>query len=67
MKNKIKGSVRADEELFRKAVAVADHEGLTFNNYIIKLMRSGVSYHERVHGRIDAGKWELPEESFGNE
>ena len=53
MKNKAKIEIRADEELCRKAAAVAQHEGLTLNNYFIKLMRSSVAYHERVHGKID--------------
>ena len=67
MKNKIKVEVRLDEDLVRKAMAVASHEGLTFNNYVIKLIRSGAAYHERVHGRIDVSKWDLPEESVVNE
>lgn len=67
MKNKVNVNVRLDEELCRKAYAVAKHEGLTFNNYVIKLLRSGVSYHERVHGKIDPAKSELPEGIVNNE
>lgn len=59
--NKATVSVRADAELLRKASAVARHEGLTLNNYFIKLMRSSVSYHERVHGKIDTSEIALPE------
>ncbi len=61
MKNKAKIEIRADEELCRKAAAVAQHEGLTLNNYFIKLMRSSVAYHERVHGKIDTSSITLPE------
>ena len=67
MKNKVKAELRFDEELCRKAAAVAKHEGLTFNNYVIKLLRGSVSYHERVHGRIDPSKAELPEGVSANE
>ena len=67
MKKKIKVILRADEELCRKACAVAEHEGLTFNNYIIRLIRSSIAYHERVHGRIDPAKFELLEDVFENE
>ncbi|MBE6897219.1 MAG: toxin-antitoxin system HicB family antitoxin [Ruminococcaceae bacterium] len=61
MKNKVKFELRLDEDVCRKAAAVAAHEGLTFNNYLVKLLRNSVSYHERVHGRIDPSKSELPE------
>ena len=44
--------VRMDPELYRKMEAVARHEGLTFNNYLLKLVRNSVAYHERIHGRI---------------
>ena len=64
MKNKAKFTVNADAELCRKAVAVAAHEGLSFNNYIIKLLRSSVAYHERVHGRIGTAGAALPEDVF---
>ena len=66
MKNRVKVILRADEELCRKACAVAEHEGMTFNNYIIRLMRSSVAYHERVHGKIDPAKSELLEGVFEN-
>lgn len=62
MKNKITAELRIDEELCRKAAAVAKHEGLSFNNYVIKLLRGSVSYHERVHGRIAPAASELPDE-----
>ena len=61
MKNKVKFELRFDEDVCRRAAAVATHEGLTFNNYLVKLLRNSISYHERVHGRIDSSKIELPE------
>ena len=61
MKNKLKAEIRIDEDMLRKAAAVAEHEGMNFNNYVMKLIRGSVSYHERVHGRIDPSKFELPE------
>lgn len=61
MKNKLKVELRLDEDMLRKASAVAKHEGMNFNNYVMKLIRGSVSYHERVHGRIDPNKSELPE------
>ena len=64
MKNKAKFAVSADAELCRKAAAVAAHEGLSFNNYIVKLMRSSVAYHERVHGKINPAGAALPEDAF---
>ena len=67
MKNKMKVELRIDEDMLRKAAVVADHEGMNFNNYIMKLIRGSVSYHERVHGRIDPNKAELPEGVIGNE
>ena len=66
MKNKVKFEINSDPELCRKAAAVAAHEGLSFNNYIVKLMRSSVAYHERVHGKIPAGT-NLPEDVFAEE
>lgn len=62
MKNKIKAELRIDEELCRKAAAVAKHEGLSFNNYVVKLLRGSVAYHERVHGRIASAESQLPSE-----
>ena len=67
MKNKVKFEFRLDEDMCRKAAAVAEHEGLTFNNYLVKLLRGSVSYHERVHGRIDPNKVDLPEGIVKNE
>jgi len=67
MKNKLKIEIRLDEDMLRKAAAVAKHEGMNFNNYIMKLIRGSVSYHERVHGRIDPAKQELPEGVVENE
>ena len=67
MKNKMKVEVRIDEDMLRKAFAVAEHEGMNFNNYVMKLIRGSVSYHERVHGRIDPNKVELPEGVATNE
>lgn len=61
MKSKAKFEFRLDEDVCRKAAEVARHEGLTFNNYLTKLVRNSVAYHERVHGRIDPAKTDLPE------
>ncbi len=67
MKSKLRVEVRLDEDMLRKAAAVAKHEGLGFNNYMMKLIRNSVAYHERVHGRIDPNKSEIPEGVIENE
>jgi len=63
MKNKTAFTVRLDEELYRKLLAVAAGEGMTLNNHLLKLIRTNVAYYERVHGRIDPTKVTLPAES----
>jgi len=61
MKNKITFDVRVDEETYRKLIAVAEKEGRSLNNHMLHLMRTNISYFERVHGRIDPSKVTLPE------
>ncbi len=60
MRNKTAFTVRLDEELYRKLLAVAAGEGMTLNNHLLKLIRTNVAYYERVHGRIDPTKVTLP-------
>ncbi len=44
--------VRMDPEQYRKMETVAAREGMTVNNYLLKLVRTNIAYHERIHGRI---------------
>ncbi len=60
-KNKVTFSVRIDEELYKKMLAVAKFDGRDENNHILHLIRTNVAYHERIHGKIDASKITLPE------
>ena len=60
-KNKITFSVRIDEDLYRKMLAVAKFDGLDGNNHILHLIRTNVAYHERVHGKIDTSSVTIPE------
>lgn len=60
-KSKITFSVRLDEEMYRKMLAVAKFDGVDVNNHILRLVRTNISYHERIHGRIDPSKVELPD------
>lgn len=59
-KNKITFPVRLDEEMYKKMLAVADFDGVDVNNHILRLVRTNIAYHERIHGRIDTSKTELP-------
>ena len=59
-KNKITFSVRIDEELYKKMLAVASAEGRDENNHLLHLIRTNVAYHERIHGKIDVSKVALP-------
>lgn len=52
-KNKTVFSVRIDEEMYRKMLAVAKAEGRDLNNHMLHLIRTNIAYHERVHGKID--------------
>ena len=52
-KNKTVFSVRIDEEIYRKMLAVAKAEGRDLNNHMLHLIRTNIAYHERVHGKID--------------
>ncbi len=63
MKQKVKYTVRLDAETCKKAAAVAEYEGLTLNNFILKQLRAGIDYHERVHGHFDKNKLSLPEDA----
>ncbi len=59
-KNKITFDVRIDEDLYKKLIAVAEHEGLNVNNHMLHIIRTNVAYHERVHGKIDVSKVVIP-------
>ena len=59
-KNKITFSVRIDEDLYKKMLAVAKFDGRDENNHLLHLIRTNVAYHERIHGKIDPSKIELP-------
>jgi hypothetical protein len=61
-KNKITFTVRIDEELFKKMLVTAENEGRDINNHILHLIRTNVSYEERIHGKIDVSKVELPDD-----
>lgn len=53
MKNKVTIEIKLDEEIAKKAVAVSEYEKTTLNNYVLKLLRTNIEYHERVHGKIN--------------
>lgn len=55
-KNKITFSVRIDEDMYKKMLAVAQAEGRDVNNHLLHLIRTNVAYHERIHGKIDISK-----------
>ncbi len=52
-KNKTVFSVRIDEEMYKKMLAVAKAEGRDANNHMLHLIRTNIAYYERVHGKID--------------
>lgn len=62
MKSKAVFTVRLDEELYKKLIAVADAEGRSVNNHMLHLIRTNIAYHERVHGKVDISKVTLPED-----
>jgi len=62
MKQKLEYTIRIDEDLLKKAEALAEIEGQSLNNMISALIRQSVSYHERVHGKITVKK-DNPEEN----
>ncbi len=55
-KNKVVFSVRLDEEMYKKMLAVAEFNKVDVNNHILSLVRTNIAYHERVHGHIDTSK-----------
>ena len=61
-KNKITFSVRLDEDMYKKMLAVAAFNKVDVNNHILSLVRTNIAYHERVHGHIDPSKIALPAE-----
>ena len=62
--NKITFTVRVDEDIYKKMLAVADFDKRDVNNHILHLLRSNIAYHERIHGKIDTSKIEIkPEEN----
>ncbi len=60
-KNKTVFSVRIDEELYKKTLAVAEAEGRDLNNHMLHLIRTNIAYYERIHGRVDVSKVKIPE------
>ncbi len=60
-KNKTVFSVRIDEELYKKTLAVAEAEGRDLNNHLLHLIRTNIAYYERIHGKVDVSKVKLPE------
>ncbi len=63
-KNKITFSVRVDEDIYKKMLAVAEFDKRDVNNHILHLLRTNIAYHERIHGKIDPSKIEIkPEEN----
>ena len=63
-KNKITFTVRVDEDIYKKMLAVADFDKRDVNNHILHLLRTNIAYHERIHGKIDTSKIEIkPEEN----
>ena len=55
--------LRIEPEQFRKMEIVAEKEGLSVNNYILKLIRTNIAYYERIHGKIRPEKAVRKEES----
>lgn len=55
-KNKVEFSVRIDEELYKKMLAVSAAEGRDVNNHILHLVRTNIQYYERIHGKVDTSK-----------
>ncbi|MBQ2726696.1 MAG: hypothetical protein IJF78_13405 [Clostridia bacterium] len=63
-KNKVTFTVRVDEDIYKKMLAVADFDKRDVNNHILHLLRTNIAYHERIHGKIDTSKIEIkPEEN----
>lgn len=62
-KNKVMMSVRIDEDLYRKMLAVAKAEGRDENNHMLHLIRTNVTYYERIHGKINTSDIVIPESS----
>lgn len=62
-KNKAAYTARIDEELLKKFYAVAEAKGRTPNNHFLHLLRTNVAYYERIHGKIDVSKVQLPTET----
>ena len=65
-KSKVTFSVRLDEELYKKMLAVAAAEGRDVNNHILHLVRNSVAYHERARGKIDISKIEIEKQTEEN-
>ncbi len=61
-KQKVRFTARLDEDMLKKFFAVAEAEGRDPNNHFLHLVRTNVAYYERVHGKIDTSKIELPAE-----
>ncbi|MBR5445268.1 MAG: hypothetical protein IKV57_04045 [Clostridia bacterium] len=61
-KNKAAFTAQIDEDMLKKFYAVAQAEGRTPNNHFLHLLRTNVAYYERIHGKIDVSKIDLPAE-----
>ena len=59
-KNKVTFEVRVDENLYKKLVVAAEREKCTLNNHMLRLIRTNVEYSERIHGKMDVSRVELP-------
>ena len=65
-KNKITFSVRVDEDIYKKMLAVAAFDKRDVNNHILHLLRTNIAYHERIHGKIDTNKIEIKQDDEQN-
>ncbi|MBQ7371345.1 MAG: hypothetical protein IJX93_07070 [Clostridia bacterium] len=65
-KNKITFTVRVDEDIYKKMLAVAEFDKRDVNNHILHLLRTNIAYHERIHGKIDASKIVIKQENEPN-
>ncbi len=66
-KSKTSFSVRIDEDMYKKMLAVAEFDKRDVNNHLLHLIRTNIAYHERIHGKIDVSKIALPSEDSSEE
>ena len=62
-KNKIAFVARMDEDMYKKFIAVAEKEGRSPNNHFLHLPRTNIAYYERIQGKVDTSRVELPKQS----